>query len=71
MNRKGFINSLCKLGACSCTVIGLFAYDEVNAKDDNEEIKELKRKFKFTQYRLAKQMEIMYSTLEKKPVKKY
>ena len=66
MNRKEFINSLCKLGVCSCAGIGLFAYDEVNAKDDNEEIKELKGKFKFTQYRIAKLIEIMYSTLEEK-----
>ena len=66
MNRKEFINSLCKLGACSCAGIGLFAYDEVTAKDDNEEIKALKGKFKFTQYRIAKLIEIMYSTLDEK-----
>ena len=66
MNRKEFINSLCKLGVCSCAGIGLFAYDEVNAEDDNEKIKELEGKFKFTQYRIAKLIEIMYSTLEEK-----
>ena len=66
MNRKEFINSLCKLGVCSCAGIGLVSYDEVNAKDENEEIKNLKGKFKFTQYRLAKLIRIMVSTLEEK-----
>ena len=66
MNRKEFINNLCKLGICSCAGIGLFAYDEVTAQDNNEEIKALKGKFKFTQYRIAKLIEIMYSTLEER-----
>ena len=66
MNRKEFINSLCKFGICSCAGIGLFTHDEINAQDDNKEIKKLKGKFKFTQYRLAKLIEIMYSTLEEK-----
>jgi predicted hydrocarbon binding protein len=65
MNRKEFINSLCKFGICSCAGIGLFAYDKVKAKE-SEEIEKLKGRFKFTQYRIAKLIEIMYSTLDEK-----